>query len=147
MPVSLAFGGGSRRWRPWRRSRWWHGVGGSGVSLEEGAVGEALGAEAALEALGSVGAHVDVEGALLSEALAADTALEGANARVGHHVLQQVVAEGEGAPADGALVGLLACGETNGSTWGKTDQHGSAQGEMGQCGARGGQQVRWVNEE
>lgn len=68
-------------------------MGGSGVTLEEGTVGETLGAEAALEALGAVGAHVDIEGALLGEAFAADAALEGADARVGHHVLQQVVTE------------------------------------------------------
>jgi len=92
------------------------------VPLEEGAVGEAFGAEAALEALGTVGAHVDVEGALLGEAFAADAALEGADARVGHHVLQQVVTEREGAPADGTLMGLLACGETDGSLWSTTDQ-------------------------
>lgn len=83
------------------------------MALQEGAVGEALGAEAALEALRAVRAHVDVEGALLGEAFAADAALEGADARVGHHVLEQVVPEREGAPADGALVGLLACGDTN----------------------------------
>ena len=63
------------------------------MALEESTVGEALGAEAALEALGAVGAHVDVEGALLGEAFAADAALEGTDARVGHHVLQQVVTE------------------------------------------------------
>lgn len=80
-------------WWPRRWPRRWHGVGGSGVALQEGAVGEALGAEAALEALGAVGAHVDIEGALLGEAFAADAALEGADARVGHHVLQQVVTE------------------------------------------------------
>jgi len=93
-------------------------MGGSGVPLKEGAVGETLGAETALEALGSMGAHVNVEGALLGEAFAADAALEGADARVGHHVLQQVVAEGEGAPADGTLVGLLTYGETAGGSAG-----------------------------
>lgn len=97
-------------------------MGGSSVPLQEGAVGETFGAEAALEAFGAVGSHVDVEGALLGETFAADAALEGTDARVGHHVLQQVVTEREGAPADGTLMGLLACGEAeqvNG------EQHGS----------------------
>lgn len=79
------------------------------MALQQGAVGEVLVADAALEAFGAVGAHVDVEGALLGEAFAADGALEGAHPRVGHHVLEQVVSQRERAPADAALVGLLAC--------------------------------------
>lgn len=54
-------------------------------------MGKVLIAEAALEALGPVCAHVDVQRALLGEALAANGALESADAGVGHHVFQEVI--------------------------------------------------------
>lgn len=80
------------------------------VALQQGAVREGPLADVALEgALGTVGAHVHVEGALLGETLAAHGALERAHARVHHHVLEEVVTQGEGAPADGALVRFLTC--------------------------------------
>lgn len=56
------------------------------VSLQEGAMRKVLIAEAALETLGAVGAHVHVERALLGEAFAADGALESPDPGVGHHV-------------------------------------------------------------
>lgn len=61
------------------------------MTLQQSTVREVFVADAALEALRAVGAHVHVEGALLGEALAADGALEGAHTSVGHHVLEQIV--------------------------------------------------------
>ena len=81
-----------------------------GVALQQRAVGEGAVAHGAGEgALHAVRAHVHVERALLREALGAHGALEGAHARVHHHVLEEVVAQRERAPADAALVRLLAC--------------------------------------
>lgn len=61
------------------------------MALQEGTVGEVLVADAALEALRAVGAHVHIEGALLGEALAADGALEGTDPCVSHHMLEKIV--------------------------------------------------------
>lgn len=79
-----------------------------GVAVQQGAVGECPVANIALEgALGTVGAHVHVEGAFLCEAFAAHGALEGPDASMHHHVFEEVVPQGEGAPADGALMRFL----------------------------------------
>lgn len=65
-----------------------------GVALQESAMGESAVAHVTLEgALGPVCAHVHVEGALLREALAAHGALEGPDARVHHHVFEEVVSQ------------------------------------------------------
>lgn len=79
-----------------------------GMTLQQGAVGERPVANIALEgALGTVGAHVHVKGAFLREALAAHGALEGSDTSMNHHVFEEVVPQGEGAPADGALMRFL----------------------------------------
>lgn len=81
-----------------------------GMALQQGAVREGPLANVALEgALGTVGAHVHVERAFLGETLAAHGALESPDASVHHHVFEEVVTQGEGAPADGALMRFLTC--------------------------------------
>lgn len=84
------------------------------MALQQRAVREDLAAGGAGRALRPVGAHVHVQRAFLREALGADGALEGAHASVRDHVLEQVVAQREGSPAHGALVGLLPCGRQGG---------------------------------
>lgn len=81
-----------------------------GVALQQGAVREGPLANVALEgALGTMGTHVHVERAFLGETLAAHGALESPDASMHHHVFEEVVTQGEGAPADGALMRFLTC--------------------------------------
>lgn len=66
------------------------------MAFQEGPVSEGAMADIAGEgSLDPMCAHVDVKGTFLSEALAADRALERPDAGVYHHMLEQVVAEGE----------------------------------------------------
>lgn len=79
-----------------------------GMALQQGAVREGPVAHAAGEgALHAVGPHVHVQRALLGEALRTHGALERPDPRVDHHVLQEVITQREGAPADAALMRLL----------------------------------------
>lgn len=79
-----------------------------GMSLQQSAVGEGPVAHVTLEgALSTMGAHVHVERAFLRETLTTHGTLEGPDTSVHHHVFEEVVPQGEGAPADGALMRFL----------------------------------------
>lgn len=76
-----------------------------GVALEQGAVREGTVTHGAGEV--APRAHVHVQRTLLCEAFTAHATLERSHTCVHYHVLQQVITQREGTPADTALMGLL----------------------------------------